>query len=79
MNQLDPGQLTLLRDVIERRNPELRRLLDSLGVVRLTTEEREALRGALADELCERGLGPDDEHNEFGLGLDDLIGALGQM
>ncbi|HLA18921.1 MAG TPA: hypothetical protein VJ253_06315 [Dehalococcoidia bacterium] len=71
--------MTLLRDVIERRNPELSGLLDRLGVVRLTTEEREALRYALADELCESGLGPDDEHNEFGLELDDLIGALGRM
>ena len=47
MNQLDPRQMTLLRDVIERRNPELSGLLDRLGVVRLTTEEREALRVCL--------------------------------
>lgn len=38
----------LLRQVVEARSPELLPLIEIIGRRRLRTEEREALRGALA-------------------------------
>lgn len=76
---LHPEEARLLREVLWKRQPSLLHRLDSLGVIPLTTEQREELRQVLADELCETGLQPDDEPNERGLRLDDLIGQLGSF
>lgn len=67
---------TLLRKVVQARSPELLPLVEIIGRRQLTTEEREALRGALAYELVAVGLEDDDEPNKYGIELDNLIGHL---
>ena len=80
MNQrLTPDETQLLRQVISKHRPELLHLLGLLGTVTLTDDQREGLRAALLDELCETGLSQDDVPNPRGLLLDDLIGALGRF
>jgi hypothetical protein len=45
----------------------------------LTNDQREELRQILTDELMETGLGDDDEPNERGLLLEELIDKLGHL
>jgi hypothetical protein len=54
-------------------------LLAFLGLVPLTDKQREEIRGAVAEELIETGLTEEDEPNEKGLLLDDLIGRIGEL
>lgn len=76
MSDLDPGEYELLKGAVEARSPQHLPLLQSLGRRPLTRDEREALRGALADEMVAVGLEPSDEPNDYGRKLDDLIGRL---
>jgi hypothetical protein len=76
MQQLSEKYLRILTNVVRRRDKESLRLIDLLGVVRLTTEQREQLRSVLCEELCEHGLREDDEPNEYGKQLDEIIGIL---
>jgi hypothetical protein len=74
---LSRTEADLLRDVVSRRSPASVRLLDALAERRLTDDEREELRHIVADDLLERGLGVDDEPNEYGYRMERLIDALG--
>jgi hypothetical protein len=71
--------MALLHQVVELHQPQLAPVLDRVGRVPLTTEDREALRGALADELCASGLNDDDVPNERGLRIEDAIDQLGHL
>ena len=51
----------------------------SLQKIQLTAEQREDLRQAVTDELIETGLRDDDEPNERGLLLEELIDRLGHL
>lgn len=73
---LDSDQLELLDAVVRRRAPEHLDLISSLGLVPLSTEARETLRGVLADELVEVGLDSEDEATAYGVRLDAVIGQL---
>lgn len=73
---LNLNERTLLERVLRSREPSLVPLLDRLGRLSLTEEEREDLRSVLADELCERGLDEEDEPTSYGRALDDVIGKL---
>lgn len=75
-SRLKDEEFDFLSKVIWQRNPSLMPLVHSLGKTPLTQEEREQLRDVLADELVEHGLQPDDEPNEWGVKVDDLIGRL---
>jgi hypothetical protein len=66
----------LLSTIVRKWSPELQPLLADLDRRRLTTTEREALRGALAKELVAAGLDQSDEPTEYGLELDGVIGRL---
>jgi hypothetical protein len=66
----------LLRRIIQRRRPLLLSIVDSLGEIPLTEEACEEIGDALVEELCEAGLRDDDEPNEYGRRVDDLIGLL---
>ncbi len=77
--KLGPDEIELLREIVSKRAPDLLALIDSLGVVPLTQEQREELRGVISDEFCETGLREDNEPNPWGVRLDDLIGRLGDF
>jgi hypothetical protein len=62
--------------IILRRQPLLLDIVGSLGESPLTEESREEIREVLVEELCESGLREDDEPNEYGRKVDDLIGLL---
>ena len=68
----------LLREVLVKYQPEMLSRLSQTGEVSLAIEQREPLRNALAGELCDRGLMPDDEPNDRGHALEELIDLVGK-
>jgi len=72
-------EVNLLKEVLLKHNPSLLTIMDSIGVVPITDEKREELRGVISEELLETGLGKDDEPNEHGLLLEHLIDILGHL
>ena len=74
---MTPAEYDLLREIISRRDGSALTLLDALWERRMTEDERERLRGLVADELVERGLEDDDEPTGYGLQLERLVDALG--
>jgi hypothetical protein len=75
-----PAKLSaLLSEVVWKRNPEMIGIVASFQNVGLTDNQREDLRQALTDELMETGLREDDEPNERGLLLEELIDKLGHL
>jgi hypothetical protein len=77
MTTLTHDEQELLRRAVAERNSKLLPLLSEIGRRPLTGDEREELRGALAEELTAAGLGKDDEPTDYGRRVDDLIGRLG--
>jgi hypothetical protein len=71
--------LDLLREVLLARGPQFLHLLDSPELTQLTEDQRDQLRELVADELCATGLSVDDEPNQRGVVLDDLIGLLRKL
>ncbi len=69
----------LLTGLVGRRAPSLKGVLIRVGHQALADDEREALRDVVIAEFCEFGLGADDEPNEYGLLLEDLIDQLGHV
>jgi hypothetical protein len=77
VTRLSANELTLLHEIIERWQPAL---LELLSRPSLTDEEREELRGALAEELVASGLNKaDQEPNSYGLQIEDLIDKIGRI
>jgi hypothetical protein len=71
-------KLRILKQILESQSPELLGSLDAIRTGRrLSDETRELLREAVAAELVERGLTPDDEVSPHGKVLEDLIDWLG--
>jgi hypothetical protein len=70
---------SLLREALARFRPDLLERLATLGQVPLTNDEREDLRAAVAQELLASGLADDDEPNERGYALEEVIDALGRL
>ena len=65
----------LLREVLDRRAPRLLPIVERDGPI--SSDERERLRSIIADELVEHGLDGNDEHNEYGRALEDVIDFIG--
>ena len=74
---LSASETDLLMDVARRRAPDQLSVVEELGIRHVTLAEREALRRLLALELLDSGLDCDDEPNEFGLRLEEIIDKLG--
>jgi hypothetical protein len=75
--RLNRAEHARLAQIVERGEPPAMSLLPLLEQRQLTEDERERLRGIVADELVERGLDDEDEPNTYGLELERLIDALG--
>ncbi len=71
-------KLEIVTEVMNRRAPALCALLTSMFPSHLSTEERDAVRGILADELSEFGLRPDDEPTRYGVELEDVSDWIGR-
>jgi hypothetical protein len=76
---LPPKLSALLSEVLWKRDPSLVGVVASLQDIQLTADQREELRQMVTDELMETGLRDDDEPNERGLLLEDLIDRLGHL
>ena len=74
--QLKRQQLQLLREALAQRAPDLLRRVATDGSIELERDEMKDVQGLIADELVATGLRDDDEPNERGLKLEDLIGAF---
>jgi hypothetical protein len=69
----------LLSEVLWKRDPSMIGIVASFQSAELTNDQREELRQILTDELMDTGLGDDDEPNERGLLLEELIDKLGHL
>lgn len=77
--RLHPQLAKLLSEVVKKRSPHLMGLLTIAQDVRLNESQRDELRQAITDELCDTGFREDDEPNARGLLLEDLIDRLGSL
>lgn len=69
------SELALLGAVLARRDPELVPVVERLDRERLTDEERDRLRRAVVDELCEL---PDGSNGRRALELEEILIHLGR-
>ena len=77
--QLPSKMSELLSEIVWKRDPSMIGAVASLQDIQLTDDQREDLRQAVTDELIETGLRDDDEPNERGLLLEELIDRLGHL
>lgn len=68
----------LLREVMGRYCPGMLPGLSANGELSIDSEQREPLRNSLAGELCATGLTANDEPNDRGYALEELIDLVGK-
>ena len=68
------SELALLAAILARRDPDLIPIIERIGEVPLTEEQRDRIRRVVVDELCEL---PDGEGGRKALALEDLLIHLG--
>ena len=78
MVQIPQRLQNLLREVLAKHQPEMLPRLSPAGELSIAPEQREPLRDSMASELCETGLRPDDEPNERGYAIEELIDLVGR-
>lgn len=77
MSVLSDSELEKISAILWRWNP---RLIAILRQSTITPDQREDLRGALAEELVSRGLNHhDSEPNAYGLEIESLIDKIGHI
>jgi hypothetical protein len=72
---LVPSELALLGTVLARRDPDLVSVVERMDLVELTKEERDRVRRAIVDELCELPNGTSDRR---ALELEEILIHLGR-
>jgi hypothetical protein len=72
---LVPSELALLGTVLARRDPDLVSVVERKDLVELTNEERDRVRRAVVDELCELPSGTSDRR---ALELEEILIHLGR-
>jgi len=77
MRHIPQRLAAILKDVVAKRHPEWLRILQADNPPAFDSQQRFALQQACGDEICEAGLTKDDEPNEYGLLLEELIDLLG--
>jgi hypothetical protein len=65
--------LDLLRDVLQKRAPELLPLMREGSEIVILEHQKRYIQDLVGDELSETGLRDDSEPNERGLALEKLI------
>ena len=69
------SELALLGAILARRDPDLVPVVERLDRVRLTENERDRVRRAVVDELCEL---PDGSSDRRALELEEILIHLGR-
>jgi hypothetical protein len=69
---------SILREVMTERRPQLLSHFAAGGELSLDAQQRFDVQQSLGDELCETGLKPDDEPNDRGYALEELIDLVGR-
>ena len=77
--QLPQEMAAVLREIIQSHRPDLLHIVHSPHDVQLTEQQRDDLRQAVTDEFCQTGLQENDEPNQRGLMLEELIDRLGHF
>jgi len=75
--KLSSKSLELVKKILEDHNPALIPIVDSND--NHTIETYNKLRDIVGDELISKGFEPDDEPNEYGLELENLIDEIGRL
>lgn len=70
---LTPLQQKLLTDFLRESRPDLLPLMIRQGFAVNDPNTRYEMQLVLTDALCRVGLGPNSEHNEVGLEIEDMI------
>jgi hypothetical protein len=68
-------ELALLGAVLARRDPDMVSVVERMDVAPLTEEQRDRLRRAIVDELCEL---PDGSSDRQALELEEILIHLGR-
>jgi hypothetical protein len=76
MKEFTQVELSILNDVIKVREPSYLGAIQSLGSKSLSSEAKEKIQEALVDEMSEKGLEHDDEPNNYGKQIDEVLGKL---
>ena len=79
MIQLNNESLELLRVCLNHHKPELLYVIDSQELINIDSGLGNELRQAVGNEFCRDGLKQDDEPNEYGLELEELIDKIGRL
>ncbi len=73
VEKIDEQEYTLIRKIITKYNPEQKNILDILSVANLKNDQLEFIHSVLSKEYKDNGLGKEDEPNDYGLAVLDLI------
>lgn len=69
------SELNLLGGILSRRDPDLLEIVERADIAGLTNEQRERVRRAIVDELCEL---PEGSSGRHALELEELLIRLGR-
>jgi hypothetical protein len=73
---LKPFQLELLKEVVDKRCPQVADRVQSTDLSGLTREDRQMIVNALGDEFTASGVGKDWEPTQRGRQLEELIDVV---
>lgn len=73
---LTKHMLSLIKEILLTRSPQLARISDRLASGLVTNQERQKLICLIGEELCEKGFDSESEPTIYGLELEKLIDAL---
>ena len=79
IHALSRVQKQVLGKIVSERHPDLLSTLDNIGLVPLEENHRLELQNILMDEFLQVGLDSNDEPNEIGIQLEDLIDVLSHL
>ncbi|MCO7125166.1 hypothetical protein NIE88_05180 [Sporolactobacillus shoreicorticis] len=78
MNELNDTMILLLKQCLGTHRPDLLWVLDD-SEIDIDEKLGNELRSAVSEELIERGFDKNDEPNQLGIDLENLIDQLGRI